>query len=970
MDRRHFRGRRDSPPSTDASATRNKLLQELDPHGRFRDPSLEPLFLAELEPIQRRWSTIGFALMLLTNCAAGPSTFGTKIFEDFDADVRHHFDTEASVLFKFWVGTQGLTCLLVVLLNVLPPLIRRPHLTYLQREKVLIVSVAYGAVSNIFVHPWRSAYMFGGSAPDDEMTVLGRSVQYQDRNSSLVTIALLVMSHTFHYFRTRWWATWPVSAITLISGIAAPVFMSNQRTTILHALFTVLSMGTITVILALGHKQMEQTLRLKFLQERRLQTALATEQERLMLILEHSSDLIIQAQIHEDGSVHHTWVSPSALLSLGHRPESLLGDVSALTHMYPAEVVAELLPRLRLMAPKEEDDGDDPSMHSNLSTHTSASSASPSVRTSPAGDGGGDVQMSSKGVVHPSAEETTQRPNTWESPLLAADGSQVWFEFRVSATPDVAGLVSLVGRDLTDRKARLRDQTLMMAMTCHEVRNPLNGTVGHLKLARHALQSAQSHAAQQLEQPEPAAAAEQLAPALGSSLLTDVEGALACTDIALVYLSTLAHLHSVVTGRLKFTPRRCELGDVLRTVETIVRPQMQPGVQLRLSLPADATPVVVMSDPTMLVQIVTNLAQNAARFTVQGYVQLRCDLRANPADLATAAGGGAATAVLSVEDTGPGLSREVRATFGDLYQSVGGIGLGMYLVKQLVSLLGSSLRVESPWNKEAPSTSGTAFSFSLEVLDATRSLNAEQLTALVASSRSISRLHMASNSSSMQQGDGSAAGSSSGSSVGKGGSGGQGSDNSQPPAGNGNGNGGSGGASKSSGGSGAGGGGLEFARGVRVLVADDMASPNRKLLRHAFTRFFGAEWHVAEAETAEQALAMATAEPGGYDVVVMDEIFSQEPSALRGSRAIELLRENEQSSSRVPAVVISCTGNASNADDRAQLTRSGADAVWCKPWPDFTNGEMQRIIHALLQARSEGVASSKPSEVIVSLSGV
>ncbi|MEC7164104.1 MAG: hypothetical protein VXW20_07610, partial [Pseudomonadota bacterium] len=49
--------------------------------------------------------------------------------------------------------------------------------------------------------------------------------------------------------------------------------------------------------------------------------------------------------------------------------------------------------------------------------------------------------------------------------------------------------------------------------------------------------------------------------------------------------------------------------------------------------------------------------------------------------------------------------------------------------------------------------------------------------------------------------------------------------------------------------------------------------------------FFGAEWHVAEAETAEQALAMATAEPG-YEIVVMDEIFSQEPSALRGSRAI------------------------------------------------------------------------------------
>lgn len=927
--RQHFRGRRSSPPSTDATATRNKLLQELDPHGRFRDPSLEPLFLAELEPIQRRWSTIGFSLMLVTVFAAMPSAFGTTIYEDFDEGDHHERQSEASMLFKFWLGTQLVCCSLVPLLNVLPPLIRRPHLTYLQREKVLIACVAWGAVSNIFVHPWRGAYMFGGSAPDEKMTVLGRDVQYQDRNSSLVMVALLVASHTFHYFRSRWWASFPVSAITLISGVVAPVIMPNQRTSFLHGLFTVLSMGTIAVILALGHKQTEQSLRLKFLQERRLQTALATEQERLMLILEHSSDLIIQAQIHEDGAVHHTWVSPSALLSLGHRPESLLGDVSALTHMYPAEVAAELLPRLRVMALRDDEDD----LSSSLPTHI----ASPSARISPAR--GGDHL--SKGAH---LAEEAARPSTWESPLLAADGSQVWFEFKVSATPDVAGLVSLVGRDLTDRKARLRDQTLMMAMTCHEVRNPLNGTVGHLKLARHALQShaQQSAANTAASQPEPAA---ELAPALGSSLLNDVEGALACTDLALVYLSTLAHLHSVVTGRLKFTPRRCELGDVLRTVETIVRPQMQPGVQLKLQLPSE--PVVVMSDPTMLVQIVTNLAQNAARFTVQGYVQLRCDLR--PADLAA---GGSSTAVLSVEDTGPGLSREVRATFGDLYQSVGGIGLGMYLVKQLVSLLGSSLQVESPWSKETPDSSGTAFSFSLEVLDATRSLNAEQLTALVASSTSISKLLVS--STSVQNDSGGSGGRGSGES----------SENGPPPAPPGSGNGDANGGESKCGGSTR----LKFARGVRVLVADDMASPNRKLMRHAFTRFFGAEWHVAEAETAEQALAMATAEPG-YEIVVMDEIFSQEPSALRGSRAIELLRENEQSSSRVPAVVISCTGNASNADERAQLTRSGADAVWCKPWPDFTNGEMQGIIHALLQARSQAT-QSKPSEVTVSVSSV
>ena len=39
-------------------------------------------------------------------------------------------------------------------------------------------------------------------------------------------------------------------------------------------------------------------------------------------------------------------------------------------------------------------------------------------------------------------------------------------------------------------EARGFDRELMMAMTFHEVRNPLNGTMGHLQLARHVLQTA------------------------------------------------------------------------------------------------------------------------------------------------------------------------------------------------------------------------------------------------------------------------------------------------------------------------------------------------------------------------------------------------------------------------------------------------------------------------------------------------
>ena len=56
-----------------------------------------------------------------------------------------------------------------------------------------------------------------------------------------------------------------------------------------------------------------------------------------------------------------------------------------------------------------------------------------------------------------------------------------------------------------------------------------------------------------------------------------------------------------------------------------------------------------------------------------------------------------------------------------------------------------------------------------------------------------------------------------------------------------------------------------------MLVADD-GQTNRRLLRRAFTGFFGQDWLVTEATTAEEALALAI--DNEYALIVMDEIFA------------------------------------------------------------------------------------------------
>ena len=144
-----------------------------------------------------------------------------------------------------------------------------------------------------------------------------------------------------------------------------------------------------------------------------------------------------------------------------------------------------------------------------------------------------------------------------------------------------------------------------------------------------------------------------------------------------------------------------------------------------------------------------------------------------------------------------------------------------------------------------------------------------------------------------------------------------------------------------------------FEPNLRVLVADD-ALMNRRLLRRAFTSYFGQGWSVTEATSAEEAVLLAT--ETAFEVIVMDEIFAPGVDAMRGSAAITDVRAHEARASVARrAVIVSCTGNA--ASSLTNLDASGADLVWGKPMPNFTNGEMQndlapRLAESLARAHS------------------
>jgi signal transduction histidine kinase len=101
-----------------------------------------------------------------------------------------------------------------------------------------------------------------------------------------------------------------------------------------------------------------------------------------------------------------------------------------------------------------------------------------------------------------------------------------------------------------------------------------------------------------------------------------------------------------------------------------------------------------LTDRTKLKVVIKNLITNAAKFTDRGSVTI-------------SAAAGDSGAVVTVTDTGIGIAPQARAIIFEPFRQVdssitrrhGGVGLGLYIARRLVELLGGHIEVESEVGK-------------------------------------------------------------------------------------------------------------------------------------------------------------------------------------------------------------------------------------------------------------------------------
>ncbi|MFY0566937.1 ATP-binding protein [Archangium lansingense] len=249
----------------------------------------------------------------------------------------------------------------------------------------------------------------------------------------------------------------------------------------------------------------------------------------------------------------------------------------------------------------------------------------------------------------------------------------------------------IIARDVTERmrieqelrrakesaEAAARAKAQFLGIASHELRTPLTSLL--LLLQQGARRTGQE--------------------ACGGELLTRM---LRLARRLAVLVEDLLEVSRLEHDRIVMRPMHIDLRTIVADVVTDFRTRA-PDRHFNLGLPSE--PAYVEADTTRVVQVLSNLLENADKYSREGApVEIRLEMMEG-------------LVRVWVSDQGPGIPDEQRdllfTPFGRLRevgQDSPGLGLGLYISRQLAELQGGQLRLEPADGR------GTTFTFSLPLI--------------------------------------------------------------------------------------------------------------------------------------------------------------------------------------------------------------------------------------------------------------
>ena len=281
---------------------------------------------------------------------------------------------------------------------------------------------------------------------------------------------------------------------------------------------------------------------------------------------------------------------------------------------------------------------------------------------------------------------------------VSSEGHEKWFDFSLKNITSEDGnangyigtivdISNLKKTELALIKAKEKETEAnkakdeFLSTISHEIRTPINAVLGisHLLL---------------IEEPK-------------EEQLENLNALMYSSEHLLSLVNNILDFNKIASGSLELEETDFNLEQILNGLQSIFHNEAKEKnisfvIKKDLSLPK-----MVMGDSTRVSQVLTNLINNAIKFTEEGRVTLDVDVINETAD--------SYLIEFVITDTGIGIPEDKKDKIfksfaqanSDTTRKYGGSGLGLAICKQLIEIMGSYLNLESQVNK------GSKFSFFL-----------------------------------------------------------------------------------------------------------------------------------------------------------------------------------------------------------------------------------------------------------------
>lgn len=215
-----------------------------------------------------------------------------------------------------------------------------------------------------------------------------------------------------------------------------------------------------------------------------------------------------------------------------------------------------------------------------------------------------------------------------------------------------------------------------LANMSHEIRTPMNAIIGMAEIAlRGELSKEQKETIEQIK-------------SSGKTLLS--------------IINDILDFSKIESGKMDINVEKYQPASIIQNVVNVITTRIGgKDVELIVDMAPDI-PFELLGDSVRINQIITNLANNAVKFTRQGEVRLEISYERNmekPKE--------EVELKIVVEDTGIGIKKEDMGKLFESFQqldskrnrNIEGTGLGLSITKQLLTLMGGSIRVESKYEE-------------------------------------------------------------------------------------------------------------------------------------------------------------------------------------------------------------------------------------------------------------------------------